>query len=234
MISLFCETSTLLGSVAIHQNGQLLSYSELFRQNSHSDTLNKLIKDCLKKANLRFNQIDVFGSGLGPGSFTGIRISINTIKTLAYVYKRDCYGIDSLTGLALRNKEHISENQSFVCGINAFKNMIYFAQFKFINKQLIVLTPPKVVRVQSLGEEIQTPVLFIGDAFSAYQNYLESKYSDLIIRNDKLNDYPSAQNSPFSGDILDLKPVHWSQLLPLYIRASEAEENLNGIKYQPL
>jgi len=234
MISLYCDTSTLLGSVAIHNNGQLLSYEELFRQNSHSDSLNGLITSCLDKANLSLKEIDIFGSGLGPGSFTGIRISVNTIKTLSYIHNKPCYGIDSLTNLALTNQFHITEQQPFVCGINAFKNMIYFARFQFVQKKLEILTPAKVVRVQSLGDEVQSNHLFIGDAFAAYQNYLESKFSHLFSRNNNILDYPTAKVCQFIQPFLTVEKQHWSSLLPLYIRASEAEENLNGIKYQQL
>jgi len=232
MLSLSCETSTLLGSVAIHNDGQLISYEEQFRQNSHSDSLNLLINTCLTKAKINLKQIDVFCSGLGPGSFTGIRISVNSIKTLSYIHQKPCFGLDSLTNLALINKDLV-KSDPFVCGINAFKNMIYLAIYKYENDQLIVLLEPQVIRVQLLHQVITEKMIFIGDAFAAYKKYFQLHYSTLFQRDNLIFDYPKASAiAPIQTQNLPLK--HWSELQSFYLRASEAEENLTGIKFQPL
>lgn len=230
MILLSCDTSTLLGSVAIHKDGQFLSQKTLFRQNSHSDTLNVLIQDCLNDAKLTLNQIDAFVTGLGPGSFTGIRISFNTIKTFASVFNKPMAGVNSLESLAFQNK-HIAPE--ICCAINAFKNMVYIATYKWDGKSLIETRPPQVVRVQKIDEFIETPILFVGDAYTAYEKYLSQHCSKKLIRDAQATDFPTAQTV---GEVAGLaqKFFHWSQLTPLYLRASEAEENLNGIKYQPL
>jgi len=232
MISLSCETSTLLGSVAIHRDGQLIAYQEQFRQNSHSDSLNLLIDACLKEANLNLKDIDIFGSGLGPGSFTGIRISVNTVKTLSYVYQKPCFGLDSLMNLAYVNRAQV-DMQTFACGINAFKNMIYLAIYKFQNGQLHTALEPKVVRVQNLQQYITQPMLFIGDAFAAYEKYFMSQFPQLLQRDSSLYDYPKS-SSIFLSVNSQIQEKHWSELQSIYLRASEAEENLNGLKFQPL
>lgn len=227
---LSCETSTLLGSVAIHQNGHLLSQKSLFRQGSHSDSLNILVQDCLTEAQLTLNDIDVFATGLGPGSFTGIRISFNTIKTFASIHNKPLSGIDSLKNLAYLNRHLASE---ICCAINAFKNMVYIATYTIKENSLIETKPPQVVRVQALNQFLPHPILFVGDAYLAYESYLKTHLDQKLIRNPQATDYPTAEAL---GQLvnLDQKFFHWSQLLPLYLRASEAEENLNGIKYQPL
>ena len=234
MILLSCDTSTLLGSVAIHKDGQLLVEKSLMRQGSHSDALNILIKDCLDQANLTLKNIDAFATGLGPGSFTGIRISFNTMKTFASTFAKPMAGIDSLKSLAYLNRHQASE---ICCAINAFKNMLYIATYKIESKvegdSIIETRPPQVVRVQELNNFLQTPILFVGDGYAAYENYLQKNCSEKIIRNDKIQDYPTAVAVGHCAS-LENKFFHWSELLPLYLRASEAEENLIGIKYQPL
>lgn len=230
MIILSCDTSTLLGSVAIHKDGQLLVEKSLMRQGSHSDALNLLIKDCLDQAKLTLNNIDVFATGLGPGSFTGIRISFNTMKTFASTFAKPMAGIDSLKSLAYLNRHQAKE---ICCAINAFKNMLYIATYKIEGDSVIETRPPQVVRVQELHNFLQTSILFVGDGYVAYENYLKTHCSDKIIRNDNIHDYPTAVAVGFLAGP-ENKFFHWSELLPLYLRASEAEENLNGIKYQPL
>lgn len=235
MIILSCETSTLLGSAAIHKDGQLLAEKYLFRKGSHSDSLNLLVQECLDESKLALTDIDVFATGLGPGSFTGIRISFNTIKTFSYIHNKPMAGVDSLKNLAYQNR-HLAVTfgaSEICCAINAFKNMVYIASYSVKDNSLIETKPPQVVRVQALNDFILQPVLFVGDAFLAYESYLLQHCGEKLIRNIQATDYPTATTlGAIAG--LDRKFFHWSKLLPLYLRASEAEENLNGIKYQPL
>lgn len=230
MITLSLDTSTLLGSVAIHQNSTLLTQRSLMRQNSHSDTLNELIEECLIETKLSLNQVDQFATGLGPGSFTGIRIAFNTAKTFSAIYNKPIVGIDSLTNLAHTNS-HIDGD--LVCLVNAFKNMVYVAVFNCKNKKIITLKQAQVVRVQELKNFIENKAYFIGDGYEAYKNYLETQLTDKILRHTETYDYPTAATLGKLAS-LEIKKNHWSELTPLYLRASEAEENMNGIKYQPL
>jgi len=235
MIILSSDTSTLLGSVAIHKDGQLLVEKSLMRQGSHSDALNLLIKDCLDQAKLTLNDVDVFATGLGPGSFTGIRISFNTMKTFSSTFAKPMAGIDSLKSLAYLNRHQArpAEAKEICCAINAFKNMVYIAIYQVDGDSIIETRPPQVVRVQELNNFLTAPILFVGDGYAAYENYLQKHCGEKLIRNEKILDYPTAVAV---GHIASLENnfFHWSQLLPLYLRASEAEENLSGIKYQPL
>lgn len=230
MIILSSDTSTLLGSVAIHKDGQLLVEKSLMRQGSHSDALNTLIKDCLEETTLTLKDVDVFATGLGPGSFTGIRISFNTMKTFSSTFAKPMAGIDSLKSLAYLNR-HLSTE--ICCAINAFKNMVYIATYKIEDESIIETRPPQVVRVQELNNFLTAPVLFVGDGYAAYENYLQQHCGEKLIRNSSIHDYPTAVAVGHLAS-LENKFFHWSQLLPLYLRASEAEENLSGIKYQPL
>lgn len=230
MIILSSDTSTLLGSVAIHKDGQLLVEKSLMRQGSHSDALNLLMQDCLEQAKLKLSDVDVFATGLGPGSFTGIRISFNTMKTFSAAFAKPMAGIDSLKSLAYLNRRFATE---ICCAINAFKNMVYIATYKIDGDSIIETRPPQVVRVQELNNFLTSPVLFVGDGYAAYENYLQKHCGEKLIRSEKIHDYPTAVAVGHIAS-LENKFFHWSQLLPLYLRASEAEENLSGIKYQPL
>lgn len=237
---LACDTSTLLGSVAISDQGKVLAERSLQRAGSHSDSINGMIRECLGEAQLKLNEIDLFVSGLGPGSFTGIRISLNTIKTLAYVNDKPCLGFDSLTTMAEQVKSHAP---SVTVMINAFKNMVYIAEYKSDGKNIEAIKAPQVVRVQALKEFLNPETLVLGDGYIAYQNYLEKNLGLNLKRQPQLLDFPlgstlchmSHQKSHHkSHSEITSKNYHWSNLIPIYLRASEAEENLTGIKYVPL
>jgi tRNA threonylcarbamoyladenosine biosynthesis protein TsaB len=234
---LACDTSTLLGSVAISENGFILAERSIQRAGSHSDTLNGMIRDCLAESKISLDKIDMFASGLGPGSFTGIRISLNTIKTLAYVHGKPCSGLDSLLVIAYQAKKYA---KSITVMINAFKNMVYIAEYfvtdSIDGKQLKTIKPAQVVRVQDLKDFLNPESLILGDGYLAYENYLLQNLKLDLNRNTQVSDFPLAstichyfkQNEPVN---LSDQAYHWSNLIPIYLRASEAEENLSGIKY---
>ncbi|MBC7742866.1 MAG: tRNA (adenosine(37)-N6)-threonylcarbamoyltransferase complex dimerization subunit type 1 TsaB, partial [Bdellovibrionaceae bacterium] len=144
MIILASETSTLLGSVALFENGAQLAYKESPRQGSHSDVINVFIEDVLKKSEKKLSDIDLFAAGIGPGSFTGIRISVNAIKTLAYCYNKPIVGINSLINLAWQCPS--VENAPIISMINAYKNMLYIATYKKVGGEIKVVREPEVIR----------------------------------------------------------------------------------------
>ena len=231
MIFLCCESSTLLGSVAVFKDDQLLAFRESLRQGSHSDIINVYVQEVLHEAGLKLSDVDLFASGIGPGSFTGIRISLNTIKTFAYCFDKKVLGINSLENLAVQCEE---KNRPIVTMINAFKNMVYIATYQRVDNQLQVLKAPEVVRVQNLQAYITRPVTVVGDGFQVYSKYFSAALLDLIVREVQPADEPRASSA---GPLIiknQTDTVHWSQLLPLYLRSSEAEENSQGIKFQPL
>ena len=232
MIFLVCESSTLLGSVAIYQDSKLLAYRESLRQGSHTNVINLYVAEVLKEANLNLADVQLFVSGIGPGSFTGIRISLNLIKAFAYCHNKPVLGLNSLENLA--SQVEVS-SLPIVCMINAFKNMVYIATYSNSSGVLTVIKEPEVLRVQSLKDYIHTDCLAVGDGFLAYNSYLPVATQKLLTRSKDPNDDPKA--SAAGQLVLDKYPgkaTHWSNFLPLYLRASEAEEVKQGIKFQPL
>lgn len=237
MIVLACETSTLLGSVAVLENGQVLATEESMRQGSHSDVLNVFIERALTKANKKLSDIDWFVSGIGPGSFTGIRVSVNTIKSLAYCFNKPVIGINSLHSLAyqaIHTKKPIEfEKTQVISIINAYKNMVYVATYRPQNNELLEIKKPEVIRVQNLSQYITEASILCGDGFLAYEKYFNDTQVKNIIRIPEIPDESHAQNLA-KLSLKSSETQKWNELVPLYLRASEAEENLQGIKYQPL
>lgn len=241
MIILACETSTLLGSVAVLENDRVLSCEESMRENSHSEVLNLFIEKALEKAGKKLSDVDLFVTGIGPGSFTGIRICLNTIKTLAYCFNKPVIGINSLQSLAAQAvaeeaQKHTSEfsNYPIISMINAYKNMVYVASYKYQNEALIELKKPEVVRVQNLAEYISEKSIICGDGYMTYEKYFPESVKQNIIRFSEISDEPHAKTLGALASQMSQLKQDWNSLVPLYLRASEAEENLKGIKYQHL
>lgn len=95
------ETATLEGSVAISSGKELILSRAGDSQLSHSNTLLSDIDRLLSDAGLSLAQIELFAAAIGPGSFTGLRIGIATLKGLAATLDRRCVGVPTLHAIAL-------------------------------------------------------------------------------------------------------------------------------------
>ena len=74
------DSSAVVASVALTENGRLLAEYTVNNGNTHSETLLPMVESLLKTYRLSVNEIDVFAATAGPGSFTGIRIGAATLK----------------------------------------------------------------------------------------------------------------------------------------------------------
>lgn len=242
MIVLACETSTLLGSVAVIEDGRILARVESMRQGSHSDILNSFVAEALRQSGKTLKDIDLFATGIGPGSFTGIRICLNTVKSFAYCFQKPVVGLSSLHTLAEQARLNLQSDslqidplkKSFpiVSMINAYKNMVYVATYKTTDGQLVETKAPEVVRVQNLADYITENSWVCGDGYTTYEKFFADDLKQKMYRDGTLADEPHAQTLGLLAT--KQKSIFWGELLPLYLRSSEAEENLKGIKYQPL
>src|ERR1051326_1892282 len=99
-ILLAMETSVDVCGAAVFRNG-LLAAEHTFRHGMHlSERLMAHLDAVLKEADATLEQVEAFAVGIGPGSFTGTRIGVMTMKTLASVRERPLVGISGLAALA--------------------------------------------------------------------------------------------------------------------------------------
>jgi tRNA threonylcarbamoyladenosine biosynthesis protein TsaB len=98
------ETSTELCSVALLRGGELF-VEEALAENRHSEMLVPMVRKLLERAHLAATQMDAFGFGQGPGSFTGIRIACGLVQGLAYASHRPVVPVPSLLALAEQSNE---------------------------------------------------------------------------------------------------------------------------------
>ena len=94
------ETSGEVCSVAISEDGKLLTFSESFENNSHTEIITILIKQCLEDADISIKDIDAVAVSGGPGSYTSLRVGVATAKGICYGVGCRLIAIDSLQILA--------------------------------------------------------------------------------------------------------------------------------------
>src|ERR1041384_1957363 len=94
------ETATRAGSVAVARGESVLSCREGDASISHSTNLIEMIDAVLTEAGAQLSDVDVFAVAVGPGSFTGLRIGLATVKAFAEVNQRPIVGISTLAAVA--------------------------------------------------------------------------------------------------------------------------------------
>ncbi|MGH9968920.1 MAG: tRNA (adenosine(37)-N6)-threonylcarbamoyltransferase complex dimerization subunit type 1 TsaB [Pyrinomonadaceae bacterium] len=94
------DTATLGGSVSIARGKVVLASRVGDAGVSHSNSLLRDIKECLQRVDVTLGEVDLFAAASGPGSFTGLRIGLATVKGLAATLKRGCIGIPTLHAVA--------------------------------------------------------------------------------------------------------------------------------------
>ncbi len=230
------DTSTTIASVAVlNTSGKIFTVvSE--KQKSHSEVVNEYVDSCLKQAQLELNDIDIFAAGIGPGSFTGIRVGTNAVKALAYSFQKPVVAVDSLAILAEQAQKY-QQNLPILCIINAHKNMVYTSLFSNKNNDLICELGPTAIPVKELKDHISHDVFVVGDGWETYHEYFPQELKDKMTFDSQFtHHYPLAETLAWIAqrEARLNKTLDWNSFTPLYIRASEAEETRKGILITPL
>ena len=215
-----------MASAAILENGVVVALETSMRQRSHSEFLNAAVFRLLQSKNWLVSDVDAFAVGKGPGSFTGIRVASNVGKTFAYSFNKPLLTIDSLRNLALQTQTDLP----ILTIINAYKNLVYTGLYIWNQGNLTELKSPFVSDLPSLEMVIEAypKALVVGDGYLAFSNFFSEALKQKLVRNDEFSDYPTASALGVESDrLLKLnKTLEWISFSPLYLRASEAEENL--------
>lgn len=223
MFVLGAETSTGVGSVAIVDEQGLIGEYTLKVRVTHSARLLPAIDLLLKSVEIPFSRIDALSVSLGPGSFTGLRIGISTIKGLSLAGKKPVVGIPTLDALA----QHALGSETLICPmIDARKKEVYTALYRWNHASgLQKLTPDLVVSPPTLLQTINESVTFLGDGSQMYRALIEKVLgANARFVPPHLN-YPRAATIAFMG-LEEMKrgnAVAITKLTPIYVRPSEAE-----------
>src|SRR5690606_40960171 len=117
-ILLHIETSTTNCSVGISRNGEVVALKQQNDANySHAENLHLFIIEVLKEAGYTPGELEAIAVSKGPGSYTGLRIGVSTVKGMCFALDKPLIAIDTLEILARqyvveRSEEHTSELQS--------------------------------------------------------------------------------------------------------------------------
>lgn len=131
------DTTTKKAQVALKKNNEII-LKEIDNEITHSEKLLPLLSECLKESDTKLSDIDLFACVQGPGSFTGVRIGIATVKALAKVTNKDIFGTTSLKLLALDAFNSPNSTPKHILSLmDAKNNRVYYELFNCIDNTLL-------------------------------------------------------------------------------------------------
>ena len=215
------DTSGNCSSVALSNGTALLGECLLGEDRCCSGRLLDSVASLLAAAGLAPGDLDAFAVALGPGSFTGVRVGIATVKGLALATGKPALGFSSLAMLAL-NLPFASAQVAPM--FDARKNEVYAGLYR----TLALPEPLRADEVIAPGrflEAIDAPTLFVGEGAVRYRDLIQDTLGDLAL----FPPWHAHQPRAGAGAVIALEAAREGRFIPLallnptYLRASEAE-----------
>ncbi len=161
------ETSTTCCSVALAQDGKILSYKTINQRNIHAEVITVFIDEIFVVNQLKINELDAVAVSAGPGSYTGLRIGVSTAKGLCFSLDKPLISVETLLAMAagyLARFQKPTEEKFLLCPmIDARRMEVYTALFDQNLKQ-IEPTAAKIIDAESFKTVLdQHKIMFFGD-----------------------------------------------------------------------
>jgi tRNA threonylcarbamoyladenosine biosynthesis protein TsaB len=220
------DTSTLTGAVALLDGGAVVAESRVNVAVTHGERLMAAIDGVLRAARWQLADVAAFAVAVGPGSFTGLRIGLSTVKGLALATGKPVAGVPTLDALAWT----LPFCAYPVCPVlDARKDEVYTALFRTLEGRLEPIAPARAVAPATLAEDLRRgtegPLVFLGDGVAPFARV----FTDVLGARAHLA--PAGLRLPSAITVGELGQRALARgeasdpagLVPLYLRPSEAE-----------
>jgi tRNA threonylcarbamoyladenosine biosynthesis protein TsaB len=225
MFILAVDTTTFAGSAALLKNKSLIGEVNLDSSVTYSERLLPAVHFLLESYNLEIKDIEGFAVAAGPGSFTGIRIGVSTVKSFAYATQKPVVPVSGLKALALKMQHPQSR---LLCPLNdAKKNEVYSALFESKKGRLQEIFPQGAYSPDRLFSLLPSNriIYFLGSGVDLYREKITEYFRD------KARFSSRSFFIAYEIGLLGLeklkrgKGLEAREVEPLYFRKSQAEEN---------
>ena len=215
------DTSSKVAGVAILDDEKLLGEYYINHKRNHSQKLMPIIKGLLDDLEIDVQDIDYYAVSVGPGSFTGLRIGITTVKGMAYATNKKVVEVDTLDALA----ENIGYANDMICAMIDARNEQAYVAIYDNGKKVVEDNAITIQELVSKLKFLENKVVFVGDGALVHEKYLKDELGkNCVIANQK-DILPKASSVAQialkkikNGEVLSC-----NELLPNYLRKSQAE-----------
>ena len=195
------DTSTPIGSVALIDGDNIVAEHTLDIVQAHSSRLMPAIDSVLKWGDIIVNDLDGCAVGIGPGSFTGIRIGVATIKSICYAVDKPIVGVSTLEAIAY----NLRWSNSIICPLlDARRSETYGAIFEG-NTNWERLSEDLCLPINAFLDRIKEdtspdcPINFVGDGLATYGNAVQENLGDRVHFADAIFNVPRGATIAYLG-----------------------------------
>ena len=216
------DTATPVQSLAITQNQRVLFEASIQSQSKEGPGLLSLLDAALKQCQIRIEDVDRFVVTRGPGAFTGLRVSMAMLKSLALTLNKPLYAASSLEAIA---RDNMPCNGVLASCIDARRGEIYAAFYQYRDKKTVALTEEMLFKPAEFIQYVEQHfpdqwIQCVGSAFPHYSEKLESLSNRICCR----SAYPRA--SVLAQMVIEKYPdslpeIPIEALEPKYIRMDD-------------
>ncbi len=214
------ESSAGPASVALTVDGRLCAYAYQNGGFTHSKTLLPMADFVLSSAGVKPSEVDLFAVAAGPGSFTGLRIGVATVKGFAWAAEKPCAAVSTLLAMAYAH----SEWNGIVCpAMDARRSQIYTAAFDVSGGRISRLVDDCAVSMEEMCEklsEMTRPVLLVGDGAKLLYGAAAEKGIACVLAQEQTR-FQNALGVAYAAE--SQPTVSAAELKPNYLRLSQAE-----------
>lgn len=221
------DTSTKVATIAVIDEEKVIGEYSLSKDMSHSEKLMPMIKEVLDNVDINIEDIDLFAVGVGPGSFTGLRIGAATVKSFAHLFNKPVIGVSTLEALAY----NMNLNDSTIMPmLDARRQRVYTALYRFKDGDIEEIESSQILQIEDIKEELNDyeKIIVNGEGSLIYRREIEDALGE------KVRFASLGQNVPRSVSICELALKKYEDgqrddlftLTPDYIRPSQAEREL--------
>ncbi|MBE6051544.1 MAG: tRNA (adenosine(37)-N6)-threonylcarbamoyltransferase complex dimerization subunit type 1 TsaB [Clostridium sp.] len=226
MIVLSTDSSSKVATVALLKDDTLLGEYVLNEKREHSVLLMPMIENLLKESNLTIDDVDGFVVSKGPGSFTGLRIGMATIKGLSFGSNKPYVSISSLDALAYS----LIAFDGIICPImDALRENVYVGLYKNNNGELdniLEPTPMDLDDLISLLKEKNEKVIFTGDGVAKHKQYIIDNFPEAHFAPNHLSIIRASSLGELGIKLLNKGISDDPNSAPIYLKKPQAEREL--------
>ncbi len=226
MIVLSVDSSSKVATVAILKDDVLLGEYILNDKREHSVILMTLIENLLKECNLTIDDIDGYVVSKGPGSFTGLRIGMATVKGMSFGNNKPYISISSLDALAY----NLISFNGIICPImDALRENVYTALYKNNNDSLEKIMDYTALDIDELVNLLKSKneeVIFVGDGLYKHKKYICDNFPKAHFAPVHLNIIRASSLGELGLNLLRNGICDDSNSAPIYLKKPQAEREL--------
>lgn len=221
------DTASRSCSVAVVDDETVIVELTVNHGKTHAKVLMGMIQRALEMADAAISDVDGFAATIGPGSFTGLRIGLSTVKGFAVAAKKPVVGVSTLEALAYG----FSFSQKLICPmLDARRGEVYTAGYRFDGHNIITVFEPRAIAPDLAVENIEESCILVGDGAVKYKDVFWDKIGLLTTFANP------AQNLIRASNVARLAIPRFEKndtddvgrLVPFYIRKSDAKKNIKS------